>query len=117
VAELWNCFDGFHDGVIRSIELRLEKKSARVELDAEDMSENGTWHRVRFEFDGIREWRVEQIRSDMVVIYNAKTAEVEGLIFVGFDAATMPEQPAADDFRSSCAYIAAHAVRVTSSPL
>jgi hypothetical protein len=32
VSELWSRFDGFHDGLIRSTELRLETKSAQVEL-------------------------------------------------------------------------------------
>jgi hypothetical protein len=72
---------------------------------------------VRFEFKGILEWRVEQIHSDMVVIYQAKTAQVDGLVFVGFDAATMGERPTADDFRGSCAFIAARRVGVTTSPL
>ena len=115
--ELWSRFDGFHDGVIRSIELRPETKSARVELDAEDISERGGWHRVRFEFEDVREWRIEQIRSDMVVIYGAKTAKADGLTFVGFDAATMAENPTADDFRASTAFIAAHRVAVSTSPL
>jgi hypothetical protein len=117
VSELWSRFGGFHDSVIRAIELRPETASAHVDLDAEDISEGGGWHRVRFAFEGICEWRVEQIHSDMVVIYEARTAEVDGLVFVDFDAATMAERPTADDFRGSCAFIAAQRVGVTTSPL
>lgn len=117
LAETWNRFGNFHDGVIRHIEIRPETDSAVVALDASEGLSSGTWHRVRFEFDGVREWRIEQIRSDMVVIYEANAAKVDGLVFVTFDAATMATQPTAEDFRSSVAYIAAQAVHVSTEPL
>jgi hypothetical protein len=117
VPALWDRFDAFHDGVIREIEIQAADKMARVEFDAEDMSAVGTWHRLRFEFEDVREWRFEQIRSDMVVIYAARAAEANGLMFVSFDAATMPEQPGADDFRATCAFIASRTVEWSSSPL
>jgi hypothetical protein len=55
---------------------------------------------VRFEFDGLREWRFEQIRSDMVVIYAARVATMDGLTFVGFDAATAGRLPRQHRLRS-----------------
>jgi hypothetical protein len=116
VRDLWSRFDGFHDAVIRVVELRLETRSASVHLDAEDVSD-ARWHRVRFEFDGVHEWRFEQIRSDMVVIYEARAAEADGLTFLSFDAATMPERPLPDDFRATVAYIAAETASVTDAPL
>jgi hypothetical protein len=113
---LWNQFDDFHDAVIRVVELRPETSSASVDIDAEDVSET-RWYRVRFEFDGVREWVFEQTRSDMVVIYAARVARVDDLTFVGFDAATMPARPSADDFRGSTAFAAGENVTVTTSPL
>ena len=115
-TDLWHRFGDFHDAVIRLVELRPETNSASVEIDAEDVSET-RWHRVRFEFDGLREWRFEQIRSDMVVIYAARVATVDGLTFVGFDAATLPARPSPDDFRGSTAFVAGENVTVTTSPL
>jgi hypothetical protein len=117
LTEIWSRFGDFHDAVIRTVELRPETKSASVDLDAEDVSNGGQWQRVRFEFEGMREWRFEQIRSDMIVIYEARAAHADGLTFIGFDAATMPEHPTPADFRASCAFIAAERVGVTTAPL
>lgn len=62
--EILDRFDEFRDAVIRRVEIRPEDWSARVELDAKDRTDE--WCRVRFEFEGVKEWRFEQIRTDMV---------------------------------------------------
>lgn len=71
---------------------------------------------MRFEFEGVKEWRFEQIRFDMVVIFEAKAAEADGLMFFGFDGAAMSAMRP-DDFRSTTAYIAARTVRFDVHPL
>jgi hypothetical protein len=116
VRDLWRRFGGFHDAVIRVVELRPETDSALVHLDAAEVVD-GRWYRVRSEFDGLQEWRFEQIRSDTIVVYEARAAVADGLTYVSFDAATMPERPLPDDFQATVAYIAAQTASVTDAPL
>ncbi len=118
-AEAWSRFYGFADGVIRSVELHLDgPRQAIVELDAQEPpNSDGPWWRVHFDFIGLAEWRFEQIRSDMLVIFDARLATIGDLTYVSFDAATLPEEPSANEFRGSCAYAAAERVELLLRPL
>jgi hypothetical protein len=116
--EAWRRFAAFGDCVIQSVELRVAStpRSAIVELQAQEPpNSDGPWWRVRFEFSGLAEWRFEQIRSDIAVIYSAGVRQLGGLTYVSFDAGDVLDQ--ADDFRATAAYAAAEAVQVTVAPL
>jgi hypothetical protein len=113
-TEAWSRFSGFADGVIRSVELRLDgSRRASVELDAQEPpNSDGPWWRVRFDLTGLAEWRFEQIRSDMLVVFDARLETIGDLTYVSFDAATLPEEPSVNEFRTTCAYAAAERVEI-----
>ena len=113
LGEVWSRFGQLSDSVIRRFEVRTDSRpwSAVVEVDAQEPpNSNGPWHRIRFEFTDVREWRFEQTRSDMLVIFEARAERVDELICVSFDAAVIPENPHLDDFRRTDAFVAASAV-------
>jgi hypothetical protein len=111
-GELLARFGEFHDAVIRSIELRPEKWTGRLVLDAQDLRDEEKWVRVTFDFDGLKEWRLEQGRTDMVVIFELRLGFDDDLVFLGLDG------PAEDDgtaaaFRAASVYLAAERVGVS----
>jgi hypothetical protein len=81
LARFWQ----LSDSVIRLVEIHPESRpwSVIVELDAQ---EPPNWHRIRFEFLDAREWRFEQTRADMLVVFEARADHVDGLTCVSFDA-------------------------------
>jgi hypothetical protein len=116
VSEVLTRFGQLSDSVIRLVEIHPESRpwSVIVALDAQ---EPPNWYRIRFEFLDAREWRFEQTRADMLVVFEARADRVDGLICVSFDAATMPVTPSLDDFRRTDAYVAASDVEVSMHPL
>jgi hypothetical protein len=120
ISDVWTRFGQLADSVIRLVEIRPESRpwSVVVELDAQEPpNSDGPWYRIRFEFIDAREWRFEQTRTDMLVVFEARAERMDGLACVSFDAATMPAAPGLDDFRRTDAYAAAAGVEVTVRPL
>jgi hypothetical protein len=120
IGDLWTRFHQLSDSVIRSVEIRTEPRpwTVMVELDVQEPpNSEGPWYRIRFEFTDVREWRFEQTRSDMLVVFEARAERFEGLVCVSFDAATLPEAPTLADFRRTDAYVAARAVEASLRPL
>jgi hypothetical protein len=117
ISDVWTRFGNLSDSVIRLVEIRPEARpwSAVVELDAQEPpSSDGPWHRIRFDFIDAREWRFEQTRADMLVVFEARAERVDDLVCVTFDAATMPaSSPTLDDFRRTDAYVAAADLEVS----
>jgi hypothetical protein len=52
----------------------------------------------------------------MLVIFDARLAPIGDLTYVSFDAATLPEEPSANEFRATCAYAAATRVEILLRP-
>jgi hypothetical protein len=105
-------FGDFHDAVIRSVELRPEAWTGRLVVDAQDLGDAEKWVRVTFDLDGLKEWRLEQGRADMVVIFEVRLGFDDHLVFLGLDGPSEGDATAGA-FRAGGVYLAAERVRVS----
>jgi hypothetical protein len=103
-------FGSFHDAVVKLVEFDVERKTASVELDAQDGAAAWSWRRVRFGFGDIEEWRFERINTATEIIFEASIHSLNDLLFVSFEGnRNVPLAPTEADLQlvRSLLYIAA----------